>query len=760
MAAAAQERPAALPRPMFGETLLLALKVNGVMQDGMLRAVRLREGLAVSQRVWEELGLKLPLGEAHLIDGEMHRLLDTRGPARWRIDEASQTLEIDAPASAFEGQRMDLNANAARVTLPPQWATFINYDAQWQRSNKASSSSQSSADALWELGLFSPHGDFSSTALYRSSGGSVRLDSRWQRDDPDRMTKLRIGDSVNQAGSWGRAMRFGGVQWGTDFSLRPGFLSFPLPTLRGEASLPSTLDVFINNGQRLQSRLQPGPFDLSELPVVTGQGEIRTVVRDLLGREQIIVTPYYVSPALLKPGLRAFSFEVGALRQDYGLSSQRYGRALVSATERRGISERFSGELRAELASGQQAAGATGMFLWPTLGTASVSVVGSRAKEHGNGWMLAVGLDRQAQDWSGSLQVRQASPRFRQLGESQVIGEAPRRSLNLAIGRSWSGQALGLAYAQQSGNALTAAKLLSVNYGVDLRRWGSVGVGVFRDLRQRATSIGISWSVAIDQRHSAGVNVQRQPDSDGRVHQTQQTQVQRNAPFGRGLGYQLLTETGGRHVAQAIWQGDGAVFNGGVAKRGGDTDLRAGASGGVAWMDGSVHTSRRIEGGIALVEVGNHPDVRISHDTQIVARTDAKGRAFISGLRGYQSNRLGVEASDLPMDVEMEVLELKLIPAARSAAKLQFPVQRGRAATMRVIDAAGKPLPPASLLQVEGQARTFPVGLEGRSYVAGLVEGKNKVAASWAEGRCSFEVNLAGGGSFDDLPDLGLIQCR
>ncbi|MBI3348113.1 MAG: fimbrial biogenesis outer membrane usher protein [Burkholderiales bacterium] len=761
LAAAAATAQTARPgsRVNWGETLLLALRVNGVPQDGMLRAVRLSEGLAIPQSHWDDLHLRLPDGgsgvASRVIDGELHVLLASGGPLHWRIDEASQTLEIDAPASAFVGQSLDLAPGRPRVTQPSVWAPFVNYDAQWQRSTR----SRSMADALWELGLFGPQGDFSSTGLARSEGHGVRLDTRWQRDDPARLARLRVGDTISQAGAWGRALRYGGVQWGTDFSLQPGFLSFPLPTLRGEAALPSTLDVYVNNSQRLQSRLQAGPFDLAELPVVTGQGEIRTVVRDLLGREQVVVTPYYVSPALLKPGLSALSVDLGAEREDYGLASNRYGRALASVTERRGVTERFTRELRLEGTARRQAAGATGWLLWPALGTASAAAVASHARERGAGWMLMAGLDRQARDWSGSVQLRHASPRFSQVGQPDAT--APRAVLTAAVGTSWSGQSLGLSVAQQRGGPIQS-RLAQLNYSRDLGNLGYVGLIVFRDLSRggSGSSVGLSWSRALDARQGVGVGVQRQPTVDGGHQTVVQAQLQRNPDFGSGLGYQLLAESGGHQLAQAQWQGDHLVLNGGVGRRGGEVETRVGAAGGLAWVDGSLFAGRRIEGGIAVVDVGGHPGVRVTQDNQVVARTDANGRAFVSGLRGYQANRVGIDAADLPMDVELEALEIRLTPAARSAARIAFPVQRGRAVTLQLIDAAGHALPPGSLLQASGHERQFPVGLNGRAYLAGLSEGRNALRATWADGHCRFEFQLPPARSADDLPDLGTLICR
>jgi outer membrane usher protein len=745
--------------PAWGETLLLALKVNGVAQEGMLRAVRTADGLAIPQTMWRELHLRLPTAGARVIDGEQHVLLASGGPLRWWIDDASQTLEVEAPASAFLGQQLTLTPGLPRVTQPSVWAPFVNYDAQWQRQRDG----RSAADALWELGAFSPHGDFSSTGLARGRGERVRLETRWQRDDPERLAKLRVGDSVTQAGAWGRPVRYGGLQWGTDFSLQPGFLSFPLPTLRGEAALPSTLDVYVNNSQRLQSRLQPGAFDLTELPVVTGQGEVRTIVRDLLGREQVVVTPYYVSPALLKPGLSTFNVDVGAERERYGLASNRYGRLLASMTERRGITDRFTRELRAEVTGRQQAVGATGWLMWPSIGTANASAVVSRSRDRGAGWMWSAGLDRQAHDWSGSLQWRQASAGFRQVGQDGTM--APRTGLTVALGTSWSGQSLGVSVVRQRGGGADT-QLAQVNYSVDLGAWGYVGAIAFKDLSRggSGTSVALSWSRALDSRHSAGASLQRQPRAEARDALISQLQVQRNPAVGSGLGYQLTADSGGRQLAQAQWQGEHTVLSGGVARRGSQVESRAGASGGIAWVDGSTFVSRRIDGGIAVVDVGGHEGVRVTQDNQEVARTDARGRAFVTGLRGYQPNRLGIEAADLPMDAELQALEIKLVPAARSAARIVFPVQQGRAASLRVFDATGEPLPPGAVLKSGPESRAFPVGLAGRTYLAGLADGRNEVQANWqddrgAERQCRFEFTLPRLRS-DDLPDLGSLLCR
>jgi outer membrane usher protein len=377
--------------------------------------------------------------------------------------------------------------------------------------------------------------------------------------------------------------------------------------------------------------------------------------------------------------------------------------------------------------------------------------------------MLMAGLDRQARDWSGSVQVRHASPRFSQVGQPDA--GAPRTTLTAALGTAWAGHSVGVSVARQRGGAIET-QLAQLNYSRDLGAWGYLGAIVLRDLSRggSGTSIGLSWSRALDGRHSVGTSLQRQPALQGGHQTVVQAQFQRNPAFGSGLGYQLMAESGGRQLAQAQWQGESALLTGGVGRRGGDVEVRAGAAGGLAWVDGSGFAGRRIEGGIAVVDVGGHEGVRVTQDNQVVARTDARGRAFVTGLRGYQSNRVGIHAADLPMDVELQALEVRLTPAARSAARIDFPVQRGRAASLRVFDIGGEALPPGALLRMAGEGRGYPVGFGGRAYLAGLAEGRNEVQAQWQDARgasrqCRFDFTLPPGRG-DDLPDLGSLICR
>jgi outer membrane usher protein len=95
----------------------------------------------------------------------------------------------------------------------------------------------------------------------------IRLDTTFTHDFPSRLETLCVGDAISTPGSWGSAVRFGGVQWGTNFAIRPDLITAPLLTAGGVAVVPSTVDVYLNNQAVSTQRVPPGPFVIDRLPV-------------------------------------------------------------------------------------------------------------------------------------------------------------------------------------------------------------------------------------------------------------------------------------------------------------------------------------------------------------------------------------------------------------------------------------------------------------------------------------------------------------
>jgi len=735
-------------------TVLLAVRLNGVEQPDGIEALRRGDALELPVEAWDALKLKPPTGAPTLHGGRAFRALsDPR--LTWQIDAPSQTLWIDAPAAAFVGGSVQTAAAQAPEPLAAGVGGYANYELQWQRGTR---SGETSTNALIEAASFGHFGSFRSTGLWRHDARVstlTRLDTAWVHEDPQRLATLTVGDAISLPGDWGRALRFAGLQWSTDFSLRPGFQSFPLPSLQGEAALPSAVDVYVDNSRRVQGQVGAGAFDLKELPVVTGEGEVRMVVRDLLGREQVVVQRYYASPLLLRAGLSARSFEVGALREDYGLASARYGRGVATATDRLGVSDSFTRELRAEVAGRQLTAGASGVWLWPAFGTLQFGAIGSHAPR-GDGAMLTAAAQRQARDWSGSLQWRRASRDFVQLG--QADGSAPRSHVAAAVGRAWQGFGFGASVVRRSDWQGAHQQIVAGNVSRSLGRAGSLAFVLLRDTVNRQTTASLVWSLALDGRDSMTLAATRQQGS-ARDGSGASASWQRPPPDGNGLGLRLDVEGGAvrRSAAQAVWQTDAAVFNAGLAESGGRAQWRGGVGGSVAWLGDSVFVGRRIDDSFAVVDVGGYAGVGVLHENRRVATTDARGRAFVGGLRGHEVNRIGVDPGDLPVDAQVQSLENLVVPPARSGVAVAMPLRRSRVARFRLVDGAGVALPAGSEFRLAGRNTSFPIGYEGRAFAADLDE-RNELVARWPGHECRVRFELPP--TDDGLPDLGTLSCR
>jgi outer membrane usher protein len=776
---AAETRDVARPR-LDGNTAerraeLLAVRINGVDQAQDVVAVRLAaDTLCVPVEALVAWHLSRPAAPLLRLDNRDTVSLDAIAGLRWRIDTASQTLVIDAPAAAFMRSEFEVVGQTRPAQSIASIGGFVNYDLNWQRDVRALGGPATDlAGGLVDVGAFSgAWGNGRSSGVFRHGAGITgftRLETGWNIDLPQALASVRLGDAIGTAGAWGRSVRFGGIQWATNFAVQPGLISFPMPAVRGEANVPSIVDLYVNGTHQLQGNLPAGAFSLPDVPVITGSGQIKMVVRDLLGREQVIVSPYCVSPALLRAGLHDYAVEAGSVREDYGLQSNHYGRAFISATDRQGITDEFTRELRTELLNDQQTLGVSGVWLVKKRAIANLSVAASHSRS-GSGWLAAAGIDHQARDWSGAVQLRSASRDFAQLGQPTARDSAgllrnTRTQASANFATSFAGGGVGINALQQSTWQGDSYRSLSANYGRNVGVFGYLSLFVSRTGGSaNSTRIGINLIQALGSQASASLSSYRQRDDGntfgaGRDTDQQVLQLQGTAPVGPGFGYQVVAEAGKqqRISADLTVQTERNAFSAGAARNSQGDAYRAGVSGGLALMPEGVFASRRIEGSFAVVQVGDYAGVRVNRDNQFVARTDPRGRALVTGLRGFESNRISVEGADLPLDAQVDELQVSVLPGMGSGVSVRFPVRHSRAASLRLVMADGQPVPPGSAVHLGTDVRSFPVGLDGRTFLAGLAE-HTAIRADWDGQHCSAELVLAPGA--DPVPELGTVLCR
>jgi outer membrane usher protein len=672
-----------------------------------------------------------------------------------RLDEATQSLYVEVRPETFASTGINANRTGYSKPIPPSPGMFFNYDLLAERPDDANTH----GSGLFELGGFSAFGSALTTfAVVKQSDGqsrSLRLDTTFTVDQPQRLASFRVGDTVSRAAAvWGRAVRFGGVQYSTNFATQPGLITFPIQSFSGQAALPSTVDVYVNNILATRKDVAPGPFSITDLPVVSGSGDVNIVVRDFLGREQALTQPFYASPSLLRQGLKDFSFESGALRENYGILSSDYGARFAAGTYRAGMTDAVTGEAHVEWQEdGPSAAGLNVLTLFPSLGTLSTAAAASRSDD-GNGHLWAVGFDRQSRLISFGVRTQLASANFRQLGSVPGF-PAPRRltSANLGLLAGDSGS-FGAAYVRQETPGAARVEVASLSYSLSLRSAGLLGVSAFKTLHGAPNrSISVFWAMPLGRDVSVSAN---HIVSESGPSQTQLT-AQRNLPSGEGYGYRLQTGRNVPHQGALQMQNRVGTYMLEAATFEGRSSTRAGMAGGIAALGGSAFLSRRIADSFGLVQLPGMDKVRVYVDNQEVARTDADGNALLPRLRPYDNNPVRIEHMDLRMDTEIRSLTANPVPYSRTGVVIRFPIQRSRGALMKLVSDDGTPLPPGTEVGLEGEEARFQVAMDGAVYVTGLKD-ESRLRATAGERVCGLDVRFKESAS--PIPHLGTLVCK
>ncbi|HET6522699.1 MAG TPA: fimbria/pilus outer membrane usher protein, partial [Geminicoccaceae bacterium] len=718
--------PPVLDRDAWYE-LLVAVEVNGAaLSDGSV-VMRGPDGRlaarAVELRGWR---LRLDQDRIILLNGEPFYPLDALGggAAAVELDLPTLTVRLTVPPGGFEATRVD----AARPSaLEPSSGVggFLDYDALVTVGEGL----PAQVDALAELGVFNGFGVFLTSVrgldLTRGARGVARLDTTLFRDLPGRRATLRLGDSFTGGGALGRPVRFGGVQYATDFGTDPTFITYPVPTIGGLAEQQAVVDVFINNTRQATQEVPPGPFELESLPVVTGAGEVQLRVVDLLGRERIISQPYYVSSRLLKRGLSAFSYELGAEREGFGDDSFDYGDPLVAGTHRYGLTDGLTVEGHAELGPERRSAGAGLTGIVPRLGLLSGGLVGSHDGDEGGGHEATLEYEYLHPRLRLGARTRHSSEGFRQLG---LDGVPPRRvdQLNLGLNLDRLGR-VGLFLVNTEERVGADRLALSGSYGLSVGP-GSLLVSAVQALEpDDELALSATYSLPLAPAHSLSATAfvdRGGEDARGRVEL-----FGGRGATDLGPSYRLAAEAGGGRGARRI---DGTLaYDARVASARLDVEredergaaARAGLSGGVAVLDGRAGLTRRIGRAFGLVAVPGFSDVPVYLENREVGRTDEEGYLLLPSLSPYLANRVRIDPTVLPLDAEVGGAEAVAVPFARSGVTVAFPVRRQRSALATLLDAAGGPLPAGlGLASLDGRM-TARVARDGLAYITGVADG-------------------------------------
>jgi outer membrane usher protein len=729
--------------------LLLDIVVDG--RDAGVMALQERGGhLLLAVDDFRKLDLAVRASPA--VDGLID-LSALRGLTLTR-DTADQRLVVTVDPALLPRRLYDLAARGRSMPEPrSDTGAIFRYDLSATADDVSRFGPGLSGGGDFALDIFTPAARLVANGFVTAGATGwhgARLDSALIFAHPETMTHLIVGDAVSGASSFGRAVRFAGVQWASDYSLRPGLITQPLPAFFGQTRVPATIDVYQGAAQVYQQQVGPGPFELRSLPVLTGGGSATIVTRDVLGRETRQTISLYTDAGLLAPGLESWSLDGGALRTRYGRNSFAYDTPMASGTYRRGLSDTLTAEVHAQAAPGlaQFGGAAEWSFGFGTL-AADLSASGV---DHA-GWQTAVSLHARAGPLTLFGDARLASQGWRDLA-AQALGKGgilpPRFRYQLGatadldragtLGLSW----LSLKQPDARGQVGPAHSLLSATWSLPLGR-AFLALAGMHDMTGGVDAVQLvlnfplggglaGLSTAFDGGTPSGlVRFDDPADPDG------------------GFGYRLAAgwQDGARFRGQADWIGDDVALDGGVSLDKGRAALRAGAQGALVWLRGSLFASHDPGGAVALVETGEK-NIRIYRENRPVAVSDGDGEALLTGLNAYAPNHITVEPRDYDFNTLVEKTDAVVVPRQASGVVVDLRPTSRHPFLATVTRGIPIPTPMGAAVYLDGQTQPLTLGRDGQLFVADLEKprGADIVLGS---ARCRIYIRPARMGESDPL---------
>ncbi len=691
-------------------------------------------------------------------------------------DPATQSLHLEAGASAFNVKHLSGHRLDPGLPQPSETALFLNYNA-----TAVGRGNDDQVDTLLEAGLTRGEYVARTSGVVSDVGGEsewVRLESSLIHDRPRTRTRLILGDSIarpTDVSDPGLPYAFAGVQWGTNFENDPDYQPYPLPTLYGEVAGSSVLDLYIDQSLRLRSEVEAGPFVIDSPPLSDGSGDVRIVVRDVTGRESVYTAPYYVSTRLLQQGVADYEINAGAIRESFGAESWGYGDGFIAGRYRRGMSERFTGQLLAEATPDQQAIGGAGVVLVPGVGVASFTAAASRDEE-GSGTAFGATFERSAARWRASIGARVMDDGFTQLGRRDT-GRETARVYTAELGWSMRTGAFSLRYADRERVNDSRSQLLSAGYSRQLPRGMHLTVSASVGERSEFTRgdgedayesveerrIGVSVRKYLGSRQSLGVSHSQDVErrADRRVRKNRATvEYQRYAPRDIGVGYELQYDYDdvSRYSAGIDWN----TRNGNISARASHgehgTDYFANVDGSLVVAGGSIFLERPLREGFAVVNTGDFTGVDIYRNNQLATRSDRRGMAIVPALLPYQANTLSIRENDLPLSARIDDRSVTVVPYFKGAVPATFGIYRRRSALVVLVDEGGEDLPPGTRLVPDAGGPAYLVAMRGEVYIEDLGVGPDFTATLPDGRRCTVSVDAVAAAD-DDIPKIGPLTC-
>ncbi|WP_030131413.1 fimbria/pilus outer membrane usher protein [Pseudomonas sp. QTF5] len=662
----------------------------------------------LSPRLLDEMGIRLDgLVDPDLLQTTCIDLLKLVPGAQIDFDGSKLSLALSVPQIA-------MRRNVLGEVDPERWdnginAAFVSYQVSAQQTNSRHAGDQSSDDLYLNSGLNLGSWRLRSNQSLRMNEQGEREWTRTntfaQRDLPGTHANLTLGETFT-SGDVFRSVPIRGAVIGSDPGMLPDVLQNYAPIIRGVAQTRANLEIFQSGYPIYSTYVSPGPYEIDDLSISGGSGELDIVLTEADGQVRRFSQPYATLNNLLREGVWRYSSALGRYYGADDLEEPVFWQGTLA------MGTVWSSTLYGGLmASDFYRAGTVGVSRdLGSFGALSLDLTQSRAdignvdSQEVQGPSYAV---KYGKSFASRTNVRFAGYRYstegyrdfdeavRQRSQSSTWRGSRRSRLEASVYQNISAQSsLSLSLSQQDyWQSTHVQRQYQFNFNT---RYKGVNYNLFASQslsndRGNDRQIGLSATFPLNFGHSSNATLDFQRNGD---QLSQRASLSGSIDQNR-LSYQAsVSNDEARQKSAALslgYQASAGSIGAGLTQGNDYRNVSLNASGTVMLHSGGVELGPYMGETTALVEVPGIEGIGVVN--AIGVETNVRGYALVPYLRPYRVNHLVLETDKSGPEVEIDNGTAQVVPRRGAVVKATF---AARSVTRLVITgstANGQPLP-------------------------------------------------------------------
>lgn len=572
-----------------------------------------------------------------------------------------------------------------------------------------------------------------------------------QRDIPLLKSRLLLGEG-NTSGEIFDTLSFRGAQISTVDQMWPDSQRGYAPEIRGVARTNAQVTVSQNGNKIYETTVSPGAFNITDLYPTGYGGDLDVTVKEADGSESRFSVPYAAMARLKRPGMTYYSLTGGVSRRDNLV----YTPSVYQGTLQHGFSNSFtgySGILGSDNYTSLLFGGAFGL----PIGSISLDMTAAKttySDEKKQGVSYRATYSKKVSQTNTNFTL--AAYRFSSSGYYSFDNALQINNYYKIHGKNGTGNYISRPKQRFS---LTASQNFEESFGslyltgFIQNYWNDTGTNTQFQLGYNNLIGQVSYTISANRLlySTGGHDTQLSLDfsvplgSDNRRYLTAsathskdgvnaQTSINGIAgdqnQFNYNVGVARDIENNKSGSVSGQYRSPYSTLTASYTKGENYYSASGGASGALVVLPDSLTFSAYQSSTYAVVSAEDAAGARVLGYPNIVL--NSSGRAIVPNLNPYRINELAIDPKGIPLDVEMEATQQRVIPVEGAVVRLDYKTSKGKPLLIRANQLNGEALPFGASVNDENGNLVTTVSQGGQIYVR-LNKDISRLHVSWGK---------------------------